>query len=312
MTAAADDPMSSATDLAEHLVEGGTPFREAHTVVGGLVRQAVERGRPARRARVERSAARSRLPRPARAGQRGAPADDAGRRRSRSRSRASSTRPASACTSSGSGSRGDGGPCRRARPDAAANVLRPRRARARAGAAQQAPRAYRRRTAARGADRRGRGVPRRRRSRQSCLPPPDAAQRDDVRAARASLRLLLLRQSLVHERGARARSATARGAAARGGAARRRRHDARAPRRRPPRSASCARARAGSARRSAWTAPTTASISYAARSASSTTASRRRPSPASRVRIGLAAGKGEERLYRFYVEGDENVSAKPR
>ena len=29
-------------------------------------------------------------------------------------------------------------------------------------------------------------------------------------------------------------------------------------------------------------------------------------------RIGLAAGKGEELPYRFYVEGDENVSAKPR
>ena len=46
MTVAADDPMSAATDLAEHLVEGGTPFREAHAVVGGLVRQAVERGVP--------------------------------------------------------------------------------------------------------------------------------------------------------------------------------------------------------------------------------------------------------------------------
>ena len=46
MTAAADDPVNSATDLAEHLVEQGTPFREAHTVVGGLVRQAVERGVP--------------------------------------------------------------------------------------------------------------------------------------------------------------------------------------------------------------------------------------------------------------------------
>ena len=34
--------------------------------------------------------------------------------------------------------------------------------------------------------------------------------------------------------------------------------------------------------------------------------------PGVSVRIGLAAGKGEERLYRFYVEGDENVSAKPR
>src|SRR4029077_10482276 len=46
MTAAADDPLSSATDLAEHLVEQGTPFREAHAMVGRLVRQAVERGVP--------------------------------------------------------------------------------------------------------------------------------------------------------------------------------------------------------------------------------------------------------------------------
>ncbi len=34
--------------------------------------------------------------------------------------------------------------------------------------------------------------------------------------------------------------------------------------------------------------------------------------PAVSVRIGLGPGKGDERLYRFYVEGDENVSAKPR
>ncbi|MDZ4826575.1 MAG: argininosuccinate lyase [Actinomycetota bacterium] len=46
MTAAADSPLNSATDLAEHLVENGTPFREAHTVVGGLVRQSIERGVP--------------------------------------------------------------------------------------------------------------------------------------------------------------------------------------------------------------------------------------------------------------------------
>ena len=46
MTTAADDPMSAATDLAEHLVEQGTPFREAHAIVGRLVRQAVERGVP--------------------------------------------------------------------------------------------------------------------------------------------------------------------------------------------------------------------------------------------------------------------------
>jgi argininosuccinate lyase len=46
MTAAANSPVNAATDLAEHLVERGTPFREAHTVVGALVRQAVERGVP--------------------------------------------------------------------------------------------------------------------------------------------------------------------------------------------------------------------------------------------------------------------------
>ena len=46
MTAAANSPVNAATDLAEHLVEQGTPFREAHTLVGGLVRQAVERGVP--------------------------------------------------------------------------------------------------------------------------------------------------------------------------------------------------------------------------------------------------------------------------
>jgi argininosuccinate lyase len=46
MIAAADDPVNAATDLAEHLVEQGTPFREAHAIVGSLVRQSVERGVP--------------------------------------------------------------------------------------------------------------------------------------------------------------------------------------------------------------------------------------------------------------------------
>jgi argininosuccinate lyase len=46
MTAAADSPVNAATDLAEHLVDQGTPFREAHTIVGALVRQSVERGVP--------------------------------------------------------------------------------------------------------------------------------------------------------------------------------------------------------------------------------------------------------------------------
>jgi argininosuccinate lyase len=46
MAVAADSPYNAATDLAEHLVERGTPFREAHAIVGSLVRQSVERGVP--------------------------------------------------------------------------------------------------------------------------------------------------------------------------------------------------------------------------------------------------------------------------
>ena len=46
MQAAADHSASSAVDLAEWLVERGMPFRDAHRVVGGLVRSCVERGVP--------------------------------------------------------------------------------------------------------------------------------------------------------------------------------------------------------------------------------------------------------------------------
>lgn len=42
MRLAADSPTSVATDLAEWLVEGGTPFREAHAIVGELVRKSLE------------------------------------------------------------------------------------------------------------------------------------------------------------------------------------------------------------------------------------------------------------------------------
>ena len=44
MAAAADAPTSAATDLAEHLVVGDVPFREAHAIVGGLVRESLEGG----------------------------------------------------------------------------------------------------------------------------------------------------------------------------------------------------------------------------------------------------------------------------
>jgi argininosuccinate lyase len=44
MEAAAADELLAATDLADLLVRRGVPFREAHGVVGGLVRRALERG----------------------------------------------------------------------------------------------------------------------------------------------------------------------------------------------------------------------------------------------------------------------------
>lgn len=46
MRAAADGPEGAAVDLAEWLVEKGMPFRQAHSVVGALVRDSAERGVP--------------------------------------------------------------------------------------------------------------------------------------------------------------------------------------------------------------------------------------------------------------------------
>ena len=45
MAAAASDDLIAATDVADHLVKLGVPFRECHGVVAGLVRTAVESGR---------------------------------------------------------------------------------------------------------------------------------------------------------------------------------------------------------------------------------------------------------------------------
>jgi argininosuccinate lyase len=44
MQAAAGGPEVAATDLAEHLVAAGVPFREAHAIVGGLVRTSLDDG----------------------------------------------------------------------------------------------------------------------------------------------------------------------------------------------------------------------------------------------------------------------------
>jgi argininosuccinate lyase len=46
MERAADDPMIVSVDLAEWLVAAGVPFRDAHGIVGGLVRESLERRVP--------------------------------------------------------------------------------------------------------------------------------------------------------------------------------------------------------------------------------------------------------------------------
>jgi argininosuccinate lyase len=46
MQAAADESLAAAVDLAEYLVEQGVPFRTAHALVGGLVRDSLERHVP--------------------------------------------------------------------------------------------------------------------------------------------------------------------------------------------------------------------------------------------------------------------------
>lgn len=46
MAAAADSPYAAATDLAELLVVEGVPFREAHAIVGALVRRSLDDGLP--------------------------------------------------------------------------------------------------------------------------------------------------------------------------------------------------------------------------------------------------------------------------
>ena len=45
MAAAASDELIAATDVADQLVRQGVPFREAHGIVGGVVRGALERGK---------------------------------------------------------------------------------------------------------------------------------------------------------------------------------------------------------------------------------------------------------------------------
>ncbi len=53
MAAAASDDLIAATDIADLYVRRGMPFREAHGIVGGLVREAVEAGIPLREVESE-------------------------------------------------------------------------------------------------------------------------------------------------------------------------------------------------------------------------------------------------------------------
>ena len=61
LAAAAADEMLAATDVADLLVRRGMPFREAHGVIGGLVRKAVESGRSLSELTREEIAAESEL-----------------------------------------------------------------------------------------------------------------------------------------------------------------------------------------------------------------------------------------------------------
>jgi argininosuccinate lyase len=59
LEAASGDEMLAATEVADLLVRRGVPFREAHGIVGGLVRDAVEQGKPLSGLSREELAARS-------------------------------------------------------------------------------------------------------------------------------------------------------------------------------------------------------------------------------------------------------------
>jgi argininosuccinate lyase len=59
LEAASGDEMLAATEVADLLVRRGVPFREAHGIVGGLVRDAVEQGKSLSELSREEIAARS-------------------------------------------------------------------------------------------------------------------------------------------------------------------------------------------------------------------------------------------------------------
>ena len=159
MPAAADSPTVAATDLAEWLVARGMPFREAHAVVGAVVRQSVERGVPLDELVMTEPRLGPDALAAARTRSGGAAPVDAGRRRPRA---VPGPQLAAARASAPRAARPTDAPTNDAWPHARPRLLRPRRAHSRAGAPQQGARARRPEPrAARDAHRRGRGVPRR-------------------------------------------------------------------------------------------------------------------------------------------------------
>ena len=234
---------AAAIDLAELLVVQGMPFRQAHTLVGGLVRDSLERHVPLVelvQAHPDLGEAAARLLEPGRGGD---PADLAGRGGPRAGGRpAGAVRAPGRCRPLAPGP----APGVRARRALSPGLARPRATAAAAPVDRQlldadplevAPWLLGKVLLGRGAvgpDRRGRGLPGRRRPGLPRLPRSNRAQRHHVRPPRPALRLLHLRHALVRQRRLRPRGGGGGGPAAGPGAARGVRPDADGPHRQTP------------------------------------------------------------------------------
>ena len=94
MAAAAADEFPAATDIADLLVRRGVPFREAHGIVAGLVRKAIDSGRSSpSSATTSRHPSSSGLPRAAGRGRLARIEGLGGRHLAAARARAARARP---------------------------------------------------------------------------------------------------------------------------------------------------------------------------------------------------------------------------